>query len=249
MKPIILYVLFVLFLTTNIFSQIPQKKEMQKAKTDTIPKVMVAKTVLPKTNIVKTPATTNTSKPTVLETQKSNSAITAAPITGKKTKIIVINEKRIPIPPDLSKASLLDAFVSVSTGYTNPAVIMLSNYNKDPDTHWSCGIFDQNERPITSFHDDSNTDEYPENSTAGPLKMHIDNTAVFDDFSTDGHIHINIAPNGNDTWSITNFTLTLDFINPNITQKLTWTNIELSQDKRDIDLSFYYDGKNLVTRQ
>ena len=86
---------------------------MQKAKTDTIPKVMVAKTVLPKTNIVKTPATTNTSKPPVLETQKSNSAITAAPVTGKKNKIIVINRTRA---PDYSGSSLLDAFFTLGTG-------------------------------------------------------------------------------------------------------------------------------------
>lgn len=238
MKPIFLC-LSILLLGTNAFSQIPQKRNMQKAKSDTIPKVMVAKTVLPKTNIVKTPATTNTSKPTVLETQKSNSAITAAPITGKKNKIIVINETRV---PDYSRSSLLDAFFTLETG-------TCLSCNKDADTHWSCGIFDQNGRPVASFHDDSNTDEYAEGSTTGPLKMHIDNAAIFGDFANGGHLHINIAPNGNDAWRMAYFTVAFDFLNPKFSQQLTWFGIDLGQDKRDIDLSFYYDGKNLITRQ
>ena len=212
---------------------------MQKAKTDTIPKVMVAKTVLPKTNIVKTPATTNTSKLPVMETQKSNSAITAAPIIGKKTKIIIINETRV---PDYSGSSLLDASFTLRTGAS-------ISCNKDADTHWSCGIFDQNGRPVASFHDDSNTDEYAEGSTTGPLKMHIDNAAIFGDFANGGHLHINIAPNGNDAWCMDYFTVAFDFLKPKFAQQLTWYGIDLGQDKRDIDLYFYYDGKRLVIRQ
>jgi hypothetical protein len=42
---------------------------------------------------------------------------------------------------------------------------------------------------------------------------------------------------------------TLDFLNPNSAQKISWQGFRLSQDKRDIDLYFMYDGKNLVVRQ
>jgi hypothetical protein len=72
---------------------------------------------------------------------------------------------------------------------------------------------------------------------------------VLGDFATNGHIHINIAPNGNDTWQISSFTLALDFQNPSLSQKLTWWNIILSQDKRDIDLYYLWNGKNFVVRQ
>jgi hypothetical protein len=147
------------------------------------------------------------------------------------------------------KAQLLDAFVTVTTGQAAVTLINHSGYNKDPDTHWSCGTFDQNGRPISSFHDDSNNDEYPEGSVNGPLQMHIDNPAVLGDLATNGHIHINIAPNGNDTWQIATFVLALDFQNPSLSQKLTWSMITLSQDKRDVDLYYLWDGKNLVVRQ
>uniref|UniRef100_UPI0035BBF1EE hypothetical protein n=1 Tax=Mucilaginibacter sp. TaxID=1882438 RepID=UPI0035BBF1EE len=105
------------------------------------------------------------------------------------------------------------------------------------------------EKPITRFHDDSDNDEYEQGSTTGPLKMHVDNAAVFGDFSNRGHVHINIAPNGNDTWSIVQFSLSLDFLDPKTSQKITWGSMTLSQDKRDVDLYFYYDGNQFVPRQ
>jgi len=60
------------------------------------------------------------------------------------------------------------------------------------------------------------------------------------------HIHVNIAPNGNDTWGTTKFVLVIDFQNPNSTQTISWDGFRLSEDKRDIDFYFKYDGKNLV---
>ncbi len=142
---------------------------------------------------------------------------------------------------------MLDAFIYVSTGTTHILGTGI-NDNKDPDTHWSCGIFDQSDRPITSFHDDSNSDEYPSGYTTPALKMHIDNAANFGDFSNGGRLHINIAPNGHDTWNISQFVIVLDFQNPRIAQRINWNNISLSQDKRDIDLPFYYDGKSFRPR-
>jgi hypothetical protein len=159
------------------------------------------------------------------------------------------SNQNITIKVDSAKASLFDAFITVETGISASTFPISSGSNKDADTHWSCGIFDQNERPISSFHDDSNSDEYTEASITGPLKMHIDNAAIFGDFSNGGHLHINIAPNGNDTWDIDNFKLTIDFLNPKITKTIEWKRgISLSQDKRDIDLYFVYDGKNFVPR-
>jgi hypothetical protein len=143
-----------------------------------------------------------------------------------------------PVKIDLSKATFLDAFVTVYTGLDN----------KDHDTHWSFGLFDQNDHPIASFHDDSNTDEYPADFTTPALKMHLDNATTFGAFANGGRIHINIAPNGNDTWKINQFRLTLDFLNPNVTKEVTWGNFALSQDVKDMDLYFRYDGTNFITR-
>ncbi len=221
---------------------------MQKKATDTIPKILVEKTVIPQANIVKASSATNNAKPAVMET-KNNHTANIVSVAPKKVTIIPIKETRNPVAPDLSKASLLDAFVTVATGMSSQTFPVTSGDNKDADTHWSCGTFDQNGRPVTSFHDDSNSDEYAQGSITGPLQMHIDNAAAFGDFSNGGHLHINIAPNGNDTWGITQFTLALDFLNPNSAQKITWQGFTLSQDKRDIDLYFMYDGKNLVVRQ
>ena len=104
--------------------------------------------------------------------------------------------------------------------------------NKDRDTHWSCGVFDQNEKQVTDFHDNSDNDEYIAGSTTGPLKMNMDNSVLFSQFGNGGHVHINIAPNGNDTWEIAKFTLTLDFVNPKLSQTISWPAITLSQDHR-----------------
>ncbi|MFI5186171.1 MAG: hypothetical protein ACHQF0_05570 [Chitinophagales bacterium] len=246
MKSIFFCLPALLAITLNSFSQVAQKKEMQKAKTDTIQKTLTTNTVLPG-NIVKATPITNTSKTAGKETQKTNSAATT--IETKKDKTSVIKETTVPVAPDFSKASLLDAFFTLGTGVSAVTFPVSSGDNKDPDTHWSCGVFDQNGKPVASFHDDSNTDEYAQGSKTGPLQMHIDNPAIFRDFSNGGHLHINIAPNGNDTWVITYFTLTLDFSNPKFTQTIKFYPESLTQDHRDDDLYFVYDGKDLVPRQ
>ncbi len=246
MKANILLLPLALLLANNSFSQASPKKQMPKK--DSIPGILVEKTVITQTNLVRASEVTTKPKSEVLDTKNSNLASTYEKPTVKTT-IVPLKETRVPPPPNFSKASLLDAFVTVSTAVAAPTFPISSGDNKDPDTHWSCGIFDQNGRPITSFHDDSNSDEYSEGSITGPLQMHIDNSAVFGDFANGGHIHINIAPNGNDTWGIAKFVLAIDFQNPTISQRITWPGFLMSQDKRDIDLYFMYDGKNLVVRQ
>ncbi len=232
----------VLFTTVNCFSQVAKIKGIQK-KTDTTQRAMTSNTVLPKNNNSIPAASQNTNT----EKAKPNTEITKTPAETKKNNIVVVKETKVAVPDDMSKASLLDAFIYVSTGTTHILGTGI-NDNKDPDTHWSCGIFDQSDRPITSFHDDSNSDEYPSGYITPALKMHIDNAANFGDFSNGGRLHINIAPNGHDTWNISQFVIVLDFQNPRIAQRINWNNISLSQDKRDIDLSFYYDGKNFRPR-
>ena len=247
----------VLLIASSAFSQIPQKSQMAKKK-DSVRPVLVEKTVVANPNLVRASAVTP--KPQTETTVTQNPNLVRGAIVNAKPKSDISEAKNpnlvpakpataTPPAPNLLNAKLLDAFVTVSTGQSAPTVISTSNYNKDKDTHWSCGIFDQNGRPITSFHDDSDNDEYAEGTMAGPLQMHIDNAAVLGDFATNGHIHINIAPNGNDTWQIGAFTLALDFQNPSLSQKLSWPGFILSQDKRDIDLYFLWDGKNLVVRQ
>ena len=267
MKTKLLCLFFVLFMAGHSFSQSALKKEMQK-KTDTIPKPQVAKTAVvqqnvvpasavnakPKTetavvqqNVVPASAVNNKPRSEVLEV-KNNNLATNNMSPANKTTVVPQKESVVPPPPNYSRATSLDAFVTLTTGVSAQTFPVTSGENKDPDTHWSCGIFDQNGRPITSFHDDSDHDEYIQGSVTGPLQMHIDNPAVFGDFANGGKIHINIAPNGNDTWGVTKFVLTIDFQNPALTQTITWDGFGLTQDKRDVDLVFKYDGKNLVVR-
>ena len=118
-----------------------------------------------------------------------------------------------------------------------------SGDNKDPDTHWSFGLLDNNGNHIASFHDDSNNDPYSDGTTTGKLYLGKENTATFGNFfnGNGGRIHINIAPNGHDTWNIDQFTLFLNFTGPTTSQQLTWGHIGLSENKRDVDLTFHYD--------
>lgn len=157
------------------------------------------------------------------------------------------------IPNDLSNATL-DATADPNDANASYAYIKTGNNsgdNKDHDTHWSFGIFDSNGNSVASFHDDSNNDTYNDGTTTGHLYARSQMPATFGSFlngTNGGRIHINIAPKGNDTWNIDEFTLYLRFTKPSTTQKLTWTGINLNEGKRDIDLNFSYD-KNTNTLQ
>jgi len=135
--------------------------------------------------------------------------------------------------PSGEQAPLVGGYAQISTDYNK-------GDNKDHDTHYSFGLFDQDNNPVASFHDDSDNDEYLEGSQ-NTVQMKIDNAAVMSRFSRGGHIHINIAPNGHDTWNIASFMLTLNFQNdPAGPEKITWQTINLSEGRRDVDL--YFDG-------
>jgi len=141
------------------------------------------------------------------------------------------------IPSDLSKG-LQPVFVNMVTGSS-------SGDNKDGDTHYSLGFFDQDGKQIAVFHDDSNTDEYAEGSsstikmadyTSGPVS-----SSSWANFTgKGGRVHLNVAPNGHDTWKLNTFTLNLTFDNDlHSPHKITWSNITMSQNARDHD--FYFD--------
>ena len=147
------------------------------------------------------------------------------------------------IAADLSKPLVPKIYPNSSYAYVKTA--NSSGDNKDPDTHWSLGIFDSNGNSVASFHDDSNNNPYNSGTTTGHLVLVSERPATFGDFLSGGRIHINVAPNGNDNWNVDEFTIFLNFISPDgstvKTQKLTWNHIHLSQDRRDVDLSFKYD--------
>lgn len=248
MKSIFLFVL-TLFIGANAFSQIAQKRQMQQAKPSTLPKAKIADTSLINKNVIKVSAINH--RPEENTVAPKNNNIVKMPST--KTNIASVGSSNMQFGNGL--ASLFDIFITVETGSNdiNSLGLIGSGDNKDPDTHWSCGVFyfDQNgnEKQVTDFHDNSDNDEYALGSITGPLKMNMDNKALFNQFGNGGHLHINIAPNGNDTWIITKFTLTLDFVNPKVSKAITWQYITLSQDHRDADLYFIYDGENFVPRQ
>ena len=175
--------------------------------------------------------------------------------TSANTKTLIIKNKGLakltpspikqPPAPDYKNATLVSAYVTVITGVTNAGYN--KDDNKDGDTHWSCGTFNQSGADITSFHDNSDHDEYVVGSRK-MLQMQLDKTAIMGDFESLGRLHINIAPNGNDTWKIYQFTLTMNFDNPRSQQNINWEDIVLTQDQRDADLYFYFNGKNLVLK-
>ena len=64
-------------------------------------------------------------------------------------------------------------------------------------------------------------------------------TASLSDFAQKGgHVHLNVVTNGHDPWKISSFTLNLNFANDLKPHPVTWTNIVMSQNARDIDLYF-----------
>ncbi len=124
-------------------------------------------------------------------------------------------------------ATLSDEYFSVS-----------NETSKAANMHWSCILFDQNNRQIASFQDNSNQDEYSAGSETTALKMQNGNAATFGDFSKGGRLHITIEPKGNESWKISVLKLTLDFLNPKLTQNLSWKEIDLSTRKKEADLFF-----------
>lgn len=141
-------------------------------------------------------------------------------------------------PSNESKALQSPLTVSIHTG-------SVPGDNKDGDTHYSFGLFDQDGKQIAVYHDDSNTDAYAEGSN-NTIRMvdytnnSISSASLANFVKGGGHIHLNIAPNGHDTWKINQFTLNLNFDNDlKSPHKIQWTNTTMSQDARNHD--FYFD--------
>lgn len=223
MKKYILSFVTLLFINQAL-SQIPAKSQMIKKSATAKPQEEASPTV------------------------KKTTTINARLITKKSlgTKIIPGPKYSVQPIPDYKNASLIDVYITVVTG--GEGISAGKSGNKDHDTHWSCGTFDQYDNDITSFHNDSDNDEYVIGSTK-KLQMHVDKNAIMGDFENIGRLHINIAPRGNDTWRIYSFTVTLDFGNPKTQQSLTWKNLILSQDHADEDLYFHFDGTKLVVNE
>ena len=75
--------------------------------------------------------------------------------------------KDMTIQVDRTNATLLDVFAYVYTGFDDDL-----GCGKDGDTHWSFGLFDENDKPIASFHDDCDYDIY-DPTTGRTVKMHM----------------------------------------------------------------------------
>jgi hypothetical protein len=169
------------------------------------------------------------------------SAHTESLDTSKKK--ILVGHQNISFPADRSNAQLLDVTGQISSDGDS----FDNSWGKDADTHWSFGLFDHNDRPVASFHDDSDNDQYNDADVI-TVKMHLDNPATLKDFMPIGRIHVNIAPNGHDTWHFKQLKLTFDFTNPNFSLQVALAPGVLSQDHRDVDLIFAYDGQNFQAR-
>ena len=177
-------------------------------------------------------------KQTTAPVVERNTITKSSVLTGKTQGSVNQNPNT---KTDNSKATLLNAsffVVTASNSSSDPAT------NKAANTHWSCTLFDQNNRQVASFYDDSNNDAYPSGSQTPVLKMQVANATVLGDFSKGGRFHISITPNENDTWEISDFNLTIDFHDPIFTQKLMWNGIKLSEDKKDVDLFFNNNAGN-----
>ena len=124
---------------------------------------------------------------------------------------------------------------------SSPAATLSDEYfsvtnetGKAANIHWSCSLFDQNNKQVASFQD-NNQDEYSAGSQVSNLKMQNTNAATFGDFSKGGRLHISIESRGNESWKISVLKLTLDFLNPNFSQNLNWKEIDLAG-KKELDL-------------
>jgi hypothetical protein len=122
-----------------------------------------------------------------------------------------------------------------SATLSNEYFSITNETGKAANIHWSCSLYDQNNKQVASFQD-NNQDEYSAGSEVSNLEMQNINAATFGDFSKGGRLHITVESKGNESWTISVLQLTLNFLNPNFTQNLTWKAIDLSGGKKELDL-------------
>ena len=104
------------------------------------------------------------------------------------------------VNPDNTSAALSDEYFSLNNETDKAATL-----------HYSCILFDKNNRQIASFNDKGSHDEYSAGSQISNLKMQNGNAATFGDFSNGGRLHITIEAKGNENWKISVLKLTLEF--------------------------------------
>jgi hypothetical protein len=159
--------------------------------------------------------------------QKKASPVIQKNIPTKESAIKNGSSGSNKVNPDNASAALSDEYFSLN----NETV-------KAANMHYSCILFDKNNRQIASFNDKGSQDEYSAGSEIAALKMQNGNTATSGDFSNGGRLHITIESKGNESWKISVLKLTLEFLNPSLTQNLSWKEIDLSTGKKEVDLFF-----------
>lgn len=158
------------------------------------------------------------------------------------TSTAVINHNSN-VKVDSAKASLVSASFEIGIAASN---VQGPGTNKALDTHWSCTLFDQNNREVARFQDNSNSDEYVSGSETPLLNMQLESAVTFGDLLKAGRFHISITPGGNDTWEISEFDLNLAFSSPGFNSKLIWNSIRLTQNNKDIDLFFSQQNNGVL---
>ncbi len=140
--------------------------------------------------------------------------------------------------PDPKLAILESASLTIRTG----------SDGKENNTHYGFVLFDANSDMITSFHDNNSPDPYAPGSTTPSQRMRVDSATFFGILTKGGRFHISIIPQGNASWQIAQFTVTLDFVDPKLTKTMVFQGTTLSPNKKEADVYFTYDGNNFVPR-
>jgi hypothetical protein len=114
---------------------------------------------------------------------------------------------------------------------------MCGNDGKDHDTHYTYTLYNSAGNIAASYTNNGNSSEYVAHGTFNN-QLNVASSAAIADFKNGGRMHLHIEPNGNDTWDIQNFSLTLTFANSQPIPAMTWNAIVVSQNNKDYDFSF-----------
>ena len=190
-------------------------------------------------------------------------APTPASNTVVKTEVAKPQNKPAPVPTDLQKAVVNIVVGDDGKDYDTKLSILIEDENNRMAGYYGTPTHDMFGNPTIGpismgeyFPGDNET--VPVTLTAsvptgeikqvGSLPLSVTREAYVSDFSGNGGIvKILIAPNGHDTWKISNFSLTMYFNNdPSSPRKITWNGFTVSQDSRTKVLEF---DKNFNTIQ